>query len=69
MEPTSLGQTTGVVSGIVLAGGRSSRFGVDDKLAATYDGMPLLHHPVLRLAEITGDVVVVLAPDAPEPAM
>jgi len=69
VEPTSLGQTTGVVSGIVLAGGRSSRFGVDDKLAATYDGMPLLHHPVLRLAEITGDVVVVLAPDAPEPAM
>ena len=53
----------------MLAGGRSSRFGAADKLAATYAGMPLLHHPVLRLAEITGDVVVVLAPDSPEPSM
>lgn len=53
----------------MLAGGRSSRFGEADKLAATYAGMPLLHHPVLRLAEITGDVVVVLAPDGPEPPM
>ena len=56
-------------SGIVLAGGRSSRFGAADKVAAIYAGMPLLHHPVLRLAEITGDVVVVLAPDAAEPVM
>jgi molybdopterin-guanine dinucleotide biosynthesis protein A len=31
--------------------------------------MPLLHHPVLRLAEVTGDVVVVLAPGASEPPM
>ena len=53
----------------MLAGGRSSRFGAADKLAAPYAGMPLLHHPVLRLAEIAGDVVVVLAPDAPEPPM
>ncbi len=45
------------------------RFGAADKLAATYAGMPLLHHPVLRLAEITRDVVVVLAPDALEPSM
>jgi len=53
----------------VLAGGRSTRFGAADKLAAIYAGMPLLHHPVLRLAEVTGDVVVVLAPDAAEPSM
>lgn len=57
------------MTGIVLAGGGSSRFGAADKLAAMYAGMPLLHHPVLRLAEVTGDVVVVLAPDATEPAM
>jgi molybdopterin-guanine dinucleotide biosynthesis protein A len=54
---------------VVLAGGRSSRFGGDDKLATIHGGMPLLHHAVLRLAEITGDVVVVLAPEAPEPSM
>ena len=53
----------------MLAGGRSTRFGAADKLAAIYAGMPLLHHPVLRLAEVTGDVVVVLAPDAAEPSM
>lgn len=45
------------------------RFGADDKLAVIYEGMPLLHHPVLRLAEITGDVIVVLAPEGAEPAM
>jgi molybdopterin-guanine dinucleotide biosynthesis protein A len=53
----------------VLAGGRSARFGDADKLAAPYRGMPLLHHAVLRLAEVTGDVVVVLAADVPVPAM
>lgn len=53
----------------MLAGGKSSRFGAADKLAAIYAGMPLLHHPVLRLAEVTGDVVVVLAPGAAEPSM
>lgn len=52
----------------MLAGGRSSRFG-SDKLAASHAGMPLLLHAVLRLAEVTTDVVVVLAPDAPEPSM
>jgi molybdopterin-guanine dinucleotide biosynthesis protein A len=53
----------------VLAGGRSARFGDADKLAAPYQGVPLLHHAVLRLAEVTGDVVVVLAADVPVPAM
>jgi molybdopterin-guanine dinucleotide biosynthesis protein A len=50
-----------LVSGIVLAGGRSSRFG-GDKLAAGYRGQPLLHHPILALAAVCDDVVVVLAP-------
>ena len=53
----------------MLAGGRSRRFGDADKLAATYLGMPLLHHAVLRLAEVTGDVVVVLAADVQPPTM
>lgn len=53
----------------MLAGGRSTRFGTDDKLVAMHAGMPLLHHAVIRMAEITGDVVVVLAPDALEPSM
>jgi molybdopterin-guanine dinucleotide biosynthesis protein A len=53
----------------VLAGGASQRFGAVDKLSEVHAGMPLLHHAVLRLAEVTGDVVVVLAPGAPEPPM
>jgi molybdopterin-guanine dinucleotide biosynthesis protein A len=53
----------------VLAGGRSSRFGEADKLAATFRGMPLLHHAVLRAAEVTNDVVVVLPADGPAPTM
>ena len=61
---TSPTQTTG----IVLAGGRSSRFGAD-KLAASLGGIPLLQHAVLRLAEVCDDVVVVLAPGAEAPAL
>jgi molybdenum cofactor guanylyltransferase len=57
------------VTGIVLAGGRSIRFGDADKLTAEVAGMPLLHRPVLRLAEVTTDVIVVLAPGAVPPPM
>ncbi len=52
----------------MLAGGRSARFG-GDKLAAVHRGIPLLHHAVLRLEGVCGQVVVVIAPDAPEPAV
>ena len=52
----------------MLAGGRSSRFG-SDKLAARYQGAPLLHHAVLRLAEVCREVLVVIPPDGPEPAL
>ena len=52
----------------MLAGGRSTRFG-SDKLAAVYRGIPLLHHPVLRLADVCAEVVVVIAPGAQEAAM
>lgn len=57
-----------MLAGIVLAGGRSTRFGTD-KLAAPYRGTPLLQHAALRLAELCDDVVVVLAPDAPDPGL
>lgn len=52
----------------MLAGGRSARFGAD-KLAAPYRGIPLLHHAVLRMSEVCGEVVVVIGPGAREPAM
>lgn len=57
------------VSGVVLAGGRSSRFG-RDKLAEPIDGEPLLWRPIRALAAAgCAEVVVVVAPDAPEPAL
>lgn len=52
----------------MLAGGRSTRFG-RDKLVEPYRGSPLFHHAVLRLAEACRDVVVVVAPEAPDPAL
>jgi molybdopterin-guanine dinucleotide biosynthesis protein A len=52
---------------VVLAGGRSSRFG-SDKLAVPERGVPLLRRAVSALAEVCGDVVVVLSPDGAEPA-
>ncbi|HET9724353.1 MAG TPA: molybdenum cofactor guanylyltransferase, partial [Actinomycetota bacterium] len=54
------------VTGIVLAGGRSTRFG-RDKLAEPYRGAPILHHTLRRLADVCDDLVVVIAPGAPEP--
>jgi molybdopterin-guanine dinucleotide biosynthesis protein A len=58
----------GSVTGVVLAGGRSRRFG-RDKLAEEYQGRALLQHPVSRLLEVCDRVVIVLSPDASEPAM
>lgn len=49
----------------MLAGGRSTRFG-GNKLAAIHRGIPLMHHVVLRLGQVCAEVVVVVAPDAPE---
>jgi len=55
-------------SGIVLAGGRSTRFGAD-KLRAEVRGRPLLQHPILTLTAVCTEVLVALAPDAPEPTL
>jgi molybdenum cofactor guanylyltransferase len=50
-------------SGIVLAGGRSTRFG-SDKLTASLDGVPLVRRAVEALASVTDGVIVVLPPGA-----
>lgn len=46
------------VTGAVLAGGRSRRFG-GDKLAARLDGRPLLDHAVAAVAALADEVLVV----------
>ena len=47
-----------------MAGGRSTRFG-GDKLREPYRGAPLVHHAILAVAEVSGDVLVVGAPGRP----
>jgi molybdopterin-guanine dinucleotide biosynthesis protein A len=49
------------VSGIVLAGGRSARFG-SDKLAARVGSTTLLDRSITALAAVADEVVVVVAP-------
>ena len=49
-------------SAIILAGGRSTRFG-RDKLAEPVDGRPLLHHAAEAVAAVATDVIVVAPPD------
>ena len=49
------------VGAIVLAGGRSSRFG-RDKLAESIDGRPMLDHAIEAVRSVATDVVVVAAP-------
>jgi molybdopterin-guanine dinucleotide biosynthesis protein A len=52
---------TAGVTGIVLAGGASSRFG-SDKLLATLDGRPLLERAIEAVGEVGAEVLVVVAP-------
>jgi molybdopterin-guanine dinucleotide biosynthesis protein A len=54
------------VTGIVLAGGRSSRFG-SDKLLAEVDGRSLLELAVEAIAAVATDILVVCAPDDERP--
>ena len=54
--------------GLVLAGGRASRFGAD-KLAVELAGRPVLHHAIAAVASVTGRVLVSLANDAPAPVL
>jgi molybdopterin-guanine dinucleotide biosynthesis protein A len=52
---------TGRVSVVVLAGGRSRRFG-RDKLAEPIDGRSLLVHAIDAVRPLAGEIVVVAAP-------
>jgi molybdopterin-guanine dinucleotide biosynthesis protein A len=52
-------------SGILLAGGASRRFG-RPKVTEPFDGAPLFHRPLRALIDSCDEVVIVLAPDAPE---
>jgi molybdopterin-guanine dinucleotide biosynthesis protein A len=51
----------GRIGAIVLAGGRSSRFG-RDKLAEPVDGRPLLEYAIDAVRAVAAEVVVVLPP-------
>ncbi|CAN5570567.1 molybdenum cofactor guanylyltransferase [soil metagenome] len=50
------------ISALVLAGGRSSRFG-SDKMAAQLAGQPLLHHAIRAVVNVCDEVLVVAGPD------
>lgn len=63
---TATRQSTSTIVGLVLAGGRSSRFGEADKLRAELRGRPLFHHAVLAAAASCDEVIVVVAQDATE---
>lgn len=63
---TELTRSLESVTGIVLAGGRSSRFG-SDKLVAELDGRPLLHHAIEAVAAVAPEVIVVAAPGVEPP--
>ncbi len=54
------------VSAVILAGGRSSRFG-RDKLAEPVDGRPLLEHAIAAVRPFATQIVVVRAPTAAGP--
>jgi molybdenum cofactor guanylyltransferase len=51
------------VTAIVLAGGRSTRFG-RDKLAEPIDGRPLLDHAIDAVRPFASEILVVAAPSA-----
>lgn len=57
----------GLRSGIVLAGGRSSRIGAP-KALLELAGEPLLRHVVRALAPACDEIVLVAAPEAAQPA-
>jgi molybdopterin-guanine dinucleotide biosynthesis protein A len=56
------------VTGIVLAGGRSSRMG-QDKAALVLDGRTLLQHACDALAAAADEIVIVGSPGRPLPAV
>lgn len=57
-----------MVTGIVLAGGRATRFGAD-KLVAPFDGRPLLDHAILAVTSVSDEVVVVIGTNGGRPRL
>jgi molybdopterin-guanine dinucleotide biosynthesis protein A len=57
---------TGRIGALVLAGGRSSRFG-RDKLREPLDGRPLIEHALDAVRAVATDVLVVTSPGASTP--
>jgi molybdopterin-guanine dinucleotide biosynthesis protein A len=56
------------VAGIVLAGGRATRFG-RDKLAEPLHDRPLLHHALLSVAPAVDELVLVIRPHGAPPRL
>lgn len=56
------------VSGVVLAGGRSSRFR-PDKLVEPLDDRPLVHRPIAVLAGVCAEVLIVVPPGSEGPPL
>ena len=56
-----------MIAAIVLAGGRSRRFGTDKLSARLPDGRSVLGHAVARAAAVADELVVVIAPGADRP--
>ena len=50
-------------SGVVLAGGRSTRFGGDDKAVAALAGTPMIRRVADRLVDVVDELVVNCRPD------
>ena len=56
------------ITGIILAGGRATRFGTD-KLAVVVDGRPLLHHAIAAVAAAADEVVVAIGTAGTRPVL
>ena len=60
--------TAGSLTGVILAGGKSTRFGAD-KASARLGGRPLLQWAVTALGEACDEIIVVAAPGQALPAV
>ena len=73
MSPSAQARSTNgtasiATSGVVLAGGRSSRFG-RDKLAERLEGSPILHHALRAVGAVCDEIIVVAAAEGPAPEL